>query len=528
MFPDMRAVVQTPIHAFTNVNHTCVAHAFLPSANATPTYCAVCQADYVMSHSFLCVQCESRAAHVQFAISILVLLVLAIICSFVLRYLWHIDASASLLQPDRFSQQHPQQQKPLMSKTLLLSRSFDKLRIPLVVIQILAQLVSITGVQFPEVYSQYLGWMNLIMFFDVRWLLSAGCYIKVSFFKKLVLTTVLPLVALTLLALVHLIVRFRIRSLATARLQLDCTQQAIAKHSQAFLVFTFLIYAPVLTVVFQTFACDHLGGTDQGWLRADYSTSCESDEYHVYRTYAKVMIAVYPIGIPLLYAYLLWQHRAQLKCAKAATASQSNSSLQIANFLWLPYKPHAYWWEVVECIRRLALTGCLVFIAPGDPTQSAYACAFAVVTTVLYGMVAPLRSRTDSNSYWIGSALIFMTIFVALLLQAEYAQADQSTVGILSVLLVALNVLLVLGVLIQILVSVQLLLCTAAQKRCSADVSDSNINININDDSTEAAELQLQHIALSYRDDSIGHRIEDISRSPRDHVPGIETAAQSH
>jgi uncharacterized membrane protein len=104
--------------------------------------------------------------------------------------------------------------------------------------------------------------------------------------------------------------------------------------------------------------------------------------------------------------------------------------------LWLPYKPHAYWWKVVECIRRLALTGCLVFIAPGDPMQSAYACAFAVVTTVLYGMVAPLRSRTDSNSYWIGCALIFMTIFVALLLQAEYAQADQSTVGILTVLLV--------------------------------------------------------------------------------------------
>jgi hypothetical protein len=77
-----------------------------------------------------------------------------------------------------------------------------------------------------------------------------------------------------------------------------------------------------------------------------------------------------------------------------------------------------------------------VFIAPGDPMQSAYACAFAVVTTVLYGMVAPLRSRTDSNSYWIGCALIFMTIFVALLLQAEYAQADQSTVGILTVLLV--------------------------------------------------------------------------------------------
>jgi hypothetical protein len=270
-----------------------------------------------MSHSFQCVQCESRAAHVQFAIRILVLLVLAIICSFVLRYLLRIDANASLLQPDIVFVQEPRQQKkPLITKALLLTQSFDKLRIPLVVIQILAQFVSITGVQFPEVYSQNLGWMNFIMFFDVRWLLSAGCHIKVSFFKKLVLTTVLPLVALTLLAAVHPIVRFRIRSLATARLQLECTQQAIAKHSQAFLVFTFLIYAPVLTVVFQTFVCEHLGGTDQGWLRADYSTSCECNEYHVYRKYATVMIAVYLVGIPLLYAYLLWQHRVQLKCQK--------------------------------------------------------------------------------------------------------------------------------------------------------------------------------------------------------------------
>jgi hypothetical protein len=424
---------------------------------------------------------------VQVAISIMVLMVLTVICGFVLRYLIRIDTGDSVLQLDAVFIQEPQQQRSLMAKAVLLRRSLDKLRIPLVVIQILAQYLSITGVQFPEVYSQYLGWTNFIMFFDVRWLLSAGCYLKVTFFKKLILTTVLPLAAVTLLGVVHLIVRFRVRSLATARLQLECTQQAIAKHSQAFLVFTFLIYAPVLSVVFQTFACEHLEGTDQSWLRADYSISCETAEYHAYRKYAAVMIVVYPFGIPLLYAYLLWQHRAQLKCTNAATASQSNASLQRLKFLWLPYEPHAYWWEVVECTRRLLLTGSLVFIAPGDPTQSAYACAFAVVTTVLYGMVAPLRSTTDSKSYWIGCVLIFMTIFVALLLQSGYAQAYQSTIGVVSVLLVVLNVLLVLGVLVK---TVQGLLCTPAQKHCNAalaDDSDRNNSSNKNISTEEPA-----------------------------------------
>ena len=41
------------------------------------------------------------------------------------------------------------------------------------------------------------------------------------------------------------------------------------------------------------------------WLRADYAVACDGEAHAPYRAYAGIMVAVYPVGIPLLYYALL-------------------------------------------------------------------------------------------------------------------------------------------------------------------------------------------------------------------------------
>eukprot|EP00953_Heterococcus_sp_UTEX-ZZ885_P041480 21161-Heterococcus_DN1.PRE.2 len=385
---------------------------------------------------------------------------------------------------------------------------WNKLRIPIVVMQLLTQFVSITGTQYPPIYSNYLKWLDIINL-DMSWLLSAGCVMHMCFYTKLLITTIVPLVVAAVILAIHLRVQCKsgpviaIQDPATSQqrsFRTDALQQATAKHLSAFLTFTFLIYSTVSTVVFQTFACDALDGTKESWLRADYSISCNTDTHTVYKVYAAVMIAVYPIAIPLLYAVLLWRHRHSLNPATTAartnglrailnrlsqsfrhctsastadtsvasnseaysTASRNNRSLQqqqqdsistatIAKpesirFLWSPYRQQVYCWEVVECIRRLALTGFLVFILPGTAGQSAVACVFTVIALIVFSIASPFADITDFNHYWLGCMILFLSTILALLLKGNYTASDTSSQQVLPTLLVILNVLLIVSV----------------------------------------------------------------------------------
>ena len=84
------------------------------------------------------------------------------------------------------------------------------------------------------------------------------------------------------------------------------------------LVLIYSVMPSVSTTVFGAFSCDYLKDTgesysDGGYLIADYSIDCGTKEYALYATYSGVMVVVYPIGIPLVFALLLFRKRARIK-----------------------------------------------------------------------------------------------------------------------------------------------------------------------------------------------------------------------
>jgi hypothetical protein len=52
--------------------------------------------------------------------------------------------------------------------------------------------------------------------------------------------------------------------------------------------------------------------TESQVMVADNSVGTEESAYLTVRMYAMVMVLIYPVGIPLLYAYLLWCSRDDL------------------------------------------------------------------------------------------------------------------------------------------------------------------------------------------------------------------------
>mgnify|MGYP001191171049 CR=1 FL=1 len=107
----------------------------------------------------------------------------------------------------------------------------------------------------------------------------------------------------------------------------------------------FFAFPLVSSRAFQAFDCEEF---DDGtrFLRVDYSLDCNDAEYDRVVSLAWVAIALYPIGIPLLYLTLL------LSARQALLAEQPTDLSRSLTFLHQDYAPSMYWWEMVEISKK--------------------------------------------------------------------------------------------------------------------------------------------------------------------------------
>eukprot|EP00903_Cladosiphon_okamuranus_P012166 g11413.t1 len=348
----------------------------------------------------------------------------------------------------------------------------DKLKIVVVVWQILTVFPSITGVEFPPAYSRFLSWIEVVNL-DVGHIFAASCVLPpVNFYQRLLLTTLAPLGLVLVLLLTY--------CMATRRAGIGsrgvlARRAAWSRHVAAGLLLTFLVFTSTSTMAFKAFSCDEDVVEGESYLRADYSLSCKAKVHTYFRVYAGIMIVIYPIGIPLLYAYILWVNRESLnprveavirpepdgEIAKGVTPfpflapqedlkeriekRRQNPDLVPSMFLWKDFGPDMYYYEVIECGRRILLTGVLIFFAAGTAAQAAMACIFAFVSLLGFELLRPHLDPADSWLYRLGCVVIFLSNFLALLIKVD-ATKDENR-DALGGILIAMNVLLILAVL---------------------------------------------------------------------------------
>ena len=102
-------------------------------------------------------------------------------------------------------------------------------------------------------------------------------------------------------------------------------------------------------------------------------------------------IAFFGIGVPLLYAGLLFSCRDAIR--REASTPLSNTLA----FLHASFYPWALGWPLVEAARALLLTGFLALVAPGSIFQLLLGLLVAIVFLVLQLWWSPYR--TPSNNF---------------------------------------------------------------------------------------------------------------------------------
>lgn len=286
------------------------------------------------------------------------------------------------------------------------------------------QFTSVASVTFPSLYESFLGYIDVVNL-DLAWMLSAGCLIDADFYDSLLVSTMGPL------AVAGLVLLSREATRRGCPADQDRRSKNERQHASVMFWISFLVYSTSSATIFQTFACDDLDdGTS--FLRADHSVQCYIPKHEAFMWYAGVMIIIYPFGIPFCYALALYSARNGIKSGQQAAAGNT----VVLKELWEPYQKHAYYYEVVECLRRVVLSGLVVFVLPNTAGQIATSFLLSMFFFVVYMILDPYRHRSHT---WLGifaHAVVMLSMFSGLLERVDVDDDDSFSQEVFSVVLI--------------------------------------------------------------------------------------------
>ena len=169
--------------------------------------------------------------------------------------------------------------------------------------------------------------------------LPLSCLKLGSFFDQLLFLVLLPGVLVLLSLVCSLGIEVRTERKAAS------LKAGVIRALPYLLYILFFAFPLVSSRAFQAFDCEEFDDRTR-FLRADYSLDCDDPEYRRVFDLALVAIALYPVGVPVLYLTLLL-------CARKAILTEQPTGLSRSlTFLHQDYELSMYWWEMIEISKK--------------------------------------------------------------------------------------------------------------------------------------------------------------------------------
>ena len=212
------------------------------------------------------------------------------------------------------------------------------------------------------------------------------------------------------------------------------------KATSAMLLISFVVLPFASTNLFRVFLCTDFDD-GQRFLTADYSLSCDSSAHDYMAVFSSLMLLVFPIGIPLMFAALVWKHRAAIvDCDRSKPCP---AEIRHISILFVHYSNGAsVYWESAECIRRLLLSSVIIFTGKSSEARCSWGAILAIIFAVVCGelqpCIDPVTQAFAFTSHWI----IVAHFMLSVILSIGMGLFSPSLVG---VLFIALTVFIVIG-----------------------------------------------------------------------------------
>jgi hypothetical protein len=432
----------------------------------TGPFCESCVAKYYRDSTGLCVDCEASGSDVVLSLAapiIAIVLLLVVGLGFACKGRKEAIKKMQKKADEKVATKTAEAQAS--GKEIELEHSSSKPSNPsnlagvrgkilLSLVQVLTQISTVFDIRFPNVFGSVLRWFGVLQL-DLLTLMPLDCFFPSNFHTTLLLRTLIPLTVMGLLATCGRLAFHK----ANKTTNPSWTWLGNLLMNLVFFIL-FLIYPSTSSNIFATFQCKAL---DDGtrWLRADLRIDCNSGAHVAMQGYAGVMVFVYPVGAPLLYAYLLFQvHGKTLRQVKTievqriklnehARAEDSYTAVLKESKLYsesmvrqvaektqalkkeedalvneLPsyvqalvgngYAKRVFYFEIIECLRKLSVVCLPVFFDAGSTEQLLFALVITFCTFGAYSTLVPYSNTTDHALALLAQAVIFINLISSL------------------------------------------------------------------------------------------------------------------
>ena len=131
----------------------------------------------------------------------------------------------------------------------------------------------------------------------------------------------------------------------------------------------YTLYTSVSTSIFRLFDCQEVQG--KFYLTADFSVTCYEGMWSVFMFIAIAAIVVYTVGIPLVLYVLLRRNRSHLYAEGCPHEELSAHALvkRRLGAVYGAYNSHSYFYDLIDLMRRLLLTGGLIILGESSNVQ---------------------------------------------------------------------------------------------------------------------------------------------------------------
>merc|ERR1711865_160170 len=111
--------------------------------------------------------------------------------------------------------------------------------------------------------------------------------------------------------------------------------------------------------------------------------------------------------------------RHTLVILKEDRTDEERKAVAHLKFIADAYKPEFWYFEVIECIRRILLSAGLAFITPGSPTQGIFATIVSFFSALLYSECQQFPDPSVNRLGVMAQVQLFFTFQSALMVKMD-------------------------------------------------------------------------------------------------------------
>ena len=172
------------------------------------------------------------------------------------------------------------------------------------------------------------------------------------------------------------------------------------------------------------------------YLVADFSVACWKDDHLQNLVWVFLSLILFVLGIPLLVFVVLRRNRIYLYDEK----SPKHGRIALAfGSLYQSYEPEYYYWECVEMLRKMLLTGAVQLVGSGTSAQALFAVLVCLAHLMLVMRAAPYGDALDDVLQFLTTLSLLVTLILGMALDSD-SQGDVYDRAFMDVLLVLINV----------------------------------------------------------------------------------------